>query len=123
MLQVSIDDRVFHDNIKKLERLAPVAAHKSLLDIGYELLRLSQEQVPHDKGTLQDSGNVEEVLGDVLVGYHTPYAARLHEHPEYNFQKGRKGKYLTDPLEKNEEVFKTRISEDLDLAIKGVLHG
>jgi hypothetical protein len=37
----------------------------------------------------------------VTVGYHTPYAARLHEHPEYKFQKGRKAKYLQDPLMHN----------------------
>jgi len=43
----------------------------------------------------------------VEVGYHTPYATRLHENPQYNFQRGRKGKYLEDPIKKN----LTRIGE------------
>jgi len=35
------------------------------------------------------------------VSYDTPYAARLHEHPEYNFQNGRQGKYLEEPAMQN----------------------
>lgn len=70
------------------------------------LLALSAEQVPLDEGTLQGSGSVstplasrDEIVSQVV--YDTPYAARLHEHPEYNFQGGRKGKYLEDPALEN----------------------
>lgn len=74
---------------------------------GERLLALSAEQVPHDLGTLQGSGAVSTPLGsrdgdpEAHVTYDTPYAARLHEHPEYNFQGGRKGKYLEDPAVEN----------------------
>lgn len=84
---------------------------KSLLEtnpleelVGNEILRLSQMEVPHDEGTLQNSGVVEVIDGVTTIGYHEAYAARLHEHPEYRFQKGRKGKYLEDPILRNTEA-------------------
>lgn len=86
--------------VKAVDRGVP----KGLMDVAVEVLRLSQFEVPHDEGTLQNSGTAEEVAGSVVVGYHTKYAARLHEHPEYRFQKGRKGKYLEDPIRRNEDV-------------------
>lgn len=68
---------------------------------GERLLALSAERVPLDQGTLMGSGSVSTPLGadDIVaqVSYDTPYAARLHEHPEYNFQGGRQGKYLEEP--------------------------
>lgn len=86
---------------------------KSLFDTGYEIMRLSQKEVPHDEGTLQNSGTVEAVQDDVVLGYHTKYAARLHEHPEFRFQKGRKGKYLEDPIRNNETVLGLTFGKNL----------
>lgn len=57
-------------NMRTLNQFAQKAPKKALLDVGNELLRLSQKEVPHDEGTLQNSGTVEEDGGDVLVGYH-----------------------------------------------------
>lgn len=68
------------------------------------LLALSAEQVPLDIGTLQGSGAVVPATDPergAQVVYDTPYAARLHEHPEYDFQGGRKGKYVEDPAVEN----------------------
>lgn len=40
-----------------------------------------------------------------VVSYDTPYAVRLHEHPEYNFQGGREGKWLEKTVnEKSKDV-------------------
>lgn len=103
MYSLSIDFSAFGAGIRALLDKVEKQRRFSALDIGYEIMRLSQGQVPHDKGTLQNSGNVEPVGEDVVIGYHTPYAARLHEHPEYHFQKGRKGKYLEDPIKDNME--------------------
>ncbi|GAA3730105.1 hypothetical protein GCM10022239_03390 [Leifsonia bigeumensis] len=64
------------------------------------LLALSSAEVPFEFGTLDESGAVlpaENAEDGAAVTYDTPYAARLHEHPEYDFQNGRKGKYLEDP--------------------------
>lgn len=103
MITVSIDASQLKINAKNLEKAMMNGVPKALLDAGHELMRLSQIEVPHDEGTLQNSGVVETDGNDVIVGYHTPYAARLHEHPEYRFRQGRKGKYLEDPVRNNQE--------------------
>lgn len=65
--------------------------------VGDELLERSQREVPFDTGELSRSGfSVQQGKG-VVVGYDKPYASKLHYHPEYNYQNGRKGYYLTDP--------------------------
>lgn len=82
------------------------------------LLALSAEQVPLDEGTLQGSGAVstplasrDEIVSQVV--YDTPYAARHHEHPEYNFQGGRKGKYVEDPALDNKSELGAIIAKEV----------
>lgn len=82
------------------------AISKGIKDVASEVLRLSQFEVPHDTGMLQNSGHTQDYSDYSLVGYNKVYAARLHEHPEYRFQKGRKGKYLEDPIKNNLSVFR-----------------
>ena len=74
------------------------------------LLALSSAEVPFDTGDLSNSGGVVNQLADrseisAQVVYDRPQAARLHEHPEYNFSTdsnpGAKGKYLEDPMMQN----------------------
>ncbi len=92
------DDRDFQTKAKALmERIVSLKS-KASLETGSEVIRLSHREVPHDKGELQNSGQVLPDGEDAVVGYNKVYAARLHEHPEYRFQKGRKGKYLIDPI-------------------------
>lgn len=102
MIGVEINSKGVLAGIDHLIAGLPDATAHANLDAAYEVMRLSQFEVPHAEGTLQNSGTVERLPnGDVVVGYHTKYAARLHEHPEYRFQKGRKGKYLEDPIVQN----------------------
>lgn len=102
MILVSVNTKMVTANLPNLDRAFKRGVRKGLLDAAMEGMRLTQQQVPHDEGTLQNSGTVELMSGgDVVLGYHTPYAARLHEHPEYRFQKGRKGKYISGPLQQN----------------------
>lgn len=101
-----IDASDFLRNLKRLRDQVLQIQNKTVRDIAYEVLRLSSFQVPHDKGMLQNSGTVENDGDGAIVGYNKVYAARLHEHPEYHFQKGRKGKYLEDPIKDNLDVFK-----------------
>lgn len=102
MIVMGFDGSMVTANLPNLDRSLKGGIRKGLLDAGLEAMRLSQVEVPHDEGTLQNSGTVEVMPnGDVVMGYHTPYAARLHEHPEYHFQKGRKGKYISDPINRN----------------------
>jgi hypothetical protein len=101
MLKVTIDTKDLDKVLDRLLESVDRISDKALMEMGDGLLSASSKEVPHDEGTLQASGVVEPVRDGVEVGYHTPYAARLHEHPEYRFQKGRKGKYLEDPLKHN----------------------
>lgn len=51
-------------------------------------LALSVERSPWDQGTLAGAHTVERAKtpeGGAAIVVDTPYAARLHEHPEYNF--------------------------------------
>ena len=102
-LEIKFDTSGFDKVIERIKKNLDRFNMKALTEMGDELLRLSVAEVPHDTGALQASGNVDNTSEPevVIVGFHTPYAARLHEHPEYKFQKGRKGKYLEDPLKHN----------------------
>lgn len=96
---------------------------------------MEQPTVPLDEGTLRGSGSVfvegvntytsqEYALGgapdpatmhskehgediiECVVGFNTPYAAHLHEHPEYNFQEeSAGGKYLEAPWLANGKLY------------------
>ena len=122
MITATVDAKQVVLNLKNIEKAFNDGVPKANLDVAYELLRLSQMEVPHDVGTLQNSGVVETVGEDVVVGYHEPYAARLHEHPEYDFQKGRKGKYLEDPILRNTKAlgiaFVKVVTEELERGVQ-----
>jgi hypothetical protein len=106
MAGIDWNTKALGEGFDKLIAQMQGAEEKALTDIGYELLRLSGKEVPHDKGLLQNSGRVERIDKEqVDVGYNKVYAARLHEHPEYHFQNGRKGKFLEDPLKTNLSIF------------------
>jgi hypothetical protein len=113
-----IDASDFLNNLKRLGQEVLKIQSKSVRDIAYEVLRLSSFEVPHDKGLLQNSGTVENDGGEAIVGYNKVYAARLHEHPEYHFQKGRKGKYLEDPVKNNLDVFKKYTQNAVEEGLK-----
>lgn len=102
---ITINDKEVQDNLSKLLKKAQSGVINVLSGIAGEILRLSSFEVPHDTGLLQSSGGFEPQGEEVVVGYNKTYAARLHEHPEYHFQKGRKGKYLEDPIKKNIKAF------------------
>ncbi len=120
MIIATVQDEKVQLKLGNIRGFSSTAAKAALLEVGLELLRLSQEQVPHDTGELQNSGEVEAIGNDIIVGYHKPYAARLHEHPEYRFQKGRKGKYLEDPLIQNLSTFNKHVGESIEHAIRGI---
>ena len=73
----------------------------TMFDLGSKVLELSMAEVPLDEGTLLRSASVQEVGSKTYAGYNMEYAARLHYHPEYRFQNGRKAFYLTDPIKNN----------------------
>lgn len=86
-------------------------AQAALRDFGERLLDKANEHVPFDIGTLKDSGKVTVLQArtatgqftsgaEVAVSYDTPYAVRLHEHPEYNFQPPGEGKWLAKAMQR-----------------------
>lgn len=54
--------------------------------------------------------------GDLAVSifYNTPYAARLHEHPGYEFQGGREGKWLETTISEDSSDILKWLEEELE---------
>lgn len=117
-MAISFDTSDFDKGIRRLEDTILGIQRKAAADVATEVLRLSMFEVPHDLGLLQASGVVEPDGQDSIVGYNKVYAARLHENPQFHFQKGRKGKYLEDPIKRNLLVFKRFIEEALNSGLR-----
>lgn len=116
---VNIDLSGMLKGLGNAESRALEAVFSGVKDVSEELGRLSLAQVPHDIGTLSQSLEIvyDRAKLESTVSYNTPYAARLHEHPEYRFQKGRKGKFLEDPANENASVFKDHIIQKVKRAL------
>lgn len=103
-VKITVNSSQVQASLSAFLRRGLSAAFKAEEAVGDEIIRLATAEVPLDEGTLMNSGAVDEFAGHHAAGYHTPYAARLHEHPEYRFRRGRKGKYLSDPIANNKGV-------------------
>lgn len=64
------------------------------------LASVSKDQVPLDQGPLKNSCyvDVNDDGSEGTVSYDTPYAVVQHENTSFNHQRGRKAKYLEDPV-------------------------
>lgn len=92
-LDVKIDKQLVKAVTKKGSRKAVFMA----LD---HLAAVSKQEVPLDQGPLMNSCYVD-VNADGTEGtisYDTPYAVVQHEATWYQHQRGRKAKYLEDPV-------------------------
>lgn len=78
------------------QRAAKAGQQDGLTEAAGMLLDASNQIVPLDRGDLLGSGQVDFDLdaGTASVYYDTVYAAKLHQNPKYNFQNGRRGKFL-----------------------------
>ena len=95
-----------------LDRNTLAAIEKALVQAAEAIGAISDQQVPHDEGMLQASREVLVNPSDrteVSISYgggigtsvpRVPYAVKWHE-TQANFQKGRKWKYLRDPVYNN----------------------
>lgn len=95
------------------------AALKGLKDAGEFLLDESNKTVPFDEGVLQRSGKtqMDDEKLTVYISYDTPYAMRLHEHPNFRFKNGRRGKWLVKTLDEQSE----RINQFLKDKVRSLL--
>jgi hypothetical protein len=113
-MKITVNDSSFKSKSTLFMDRVQKAVAKAIDQVANEILRLSSFEVPHDTGMLQSSGHVEiQTDKSAIVGYNKVYAARLHEHPEYRFQKGRKGKYLEDPIKHNYKHFLSFIQDGI----------
>lgn len=109
MANITFDTSAWDKNVAKLLKEVRAGSVAAVRICAIELLRLSQIEVPFKLGMLKSSGLYEPDPEDsegYVVAYNKVYAARLHEHSEYHFGNGRKGKYLEDPIKMNYAVFK-----------------
>jgi len=95
----------------------------ALKKVAESLLYEANKDVPHMEGTLERSGDfsVEETPKGVAgtVFYDTLYATRLHENPQYNFNKGRKGKWLEDALNKMKPRYNRYLAKEYSIVFGG----
>lgn len=99
--------KVLNEVSKKTERAVRAAANYVLDE--------SRKQVPIDTGALSRSGAVSSEGNIAVVSYDTPYAIRWHEQ-QANFQRGRKNKYLEDPI--NDGTVRAKIMNYLQKEMK-----
>lgn len=92
-----------------------------LADAAEYILEEANRIVPHDEGTLMRSGETSVDASQLAgsVAYDAPYAARLHEHPEYNFQHGRQGKWLETTLKNHGDEAIDKIVKPIQAAHRG----
>lgn len=102
----------------KLKKISESVKKNSSLEMAQTLLILSSHEVPHDKGLLSSSGQIFKDVQGHSVAYNKEYASFQHEgirrdgtHKIVNYQKGRKKKYLEDPLKLNLPIWQKILFE------------
>lgn len=106
-----------------VERCVKRGGRKGLFDALDHLMSVSKDQVPLDKGPLKNSAAVD-VSGDGTSGtvsYDTPYAVEQHENVNIRHQRGRKAKYLEDPL--NDPAVQQEMVQLLGGGMRGEMGG
>lgn len=87
-----------HWNTKEVMAVVQACGEKGIRAGLNFLLDESRKQVPLDTGALMRSGAVDSHRFEGSISYDTPYAVRQHECMTYHHQRGRKAKYLSDPV-------------------------
>lgn len=79
------------------------------------VLGVANRTCPYQEGTLVGSGatDVDRSSGEASVFYDTPYAVRLHENPQYRFNFGRRGKWLSLALGETDGAVNNILADSL----------
>lgn len=107
----SFDDSGFQKILDSFGRGLEQMAIRGMVEMADSLLVLSRLEVPHDIGELSKSGSVfNNGIDDIGVAYNKEYATYQHEGGDgkrviKHYQKGRKKKYLEDPMKNNLSKF------------------
>jgi len=85
----------------KVAKEVDKAGVQGLIDALEYLKDQSDQTTPYREGGLVQSGHVDVDTKQKIgaVSYDTPYAVRLHEHPEYNFRGNGRGKWLEKTIQ------------------------
>ena len=87
---------------KASHRVAKEAdAGRGTMEAAKKLLADANKRVPYEYGDLERSSGIRNYRKVVYIFYDQPYAVRLHEHPEYHFKRGRRGKWLERTIQDN----------------------
>ena len=129
---VSFDTSDLMRGLDELDRQVDEWFADGLEQMGDTLLLLSSYEVPHDTGQMQSTGHKypkhTEVVAtrELNVAYDTEYAAYQHEgirkdgtHIIKQYQKGRKAKYLEDPLKMNLNMWQKILRDNLAQNMRG----
>jgi len=100
-----------------VQKLVEEAAADGAKVAALRLLDDAQQRVPLDDGTLRDSAAVTTDGDTAVVSYDTPYAVRLHESPQYDFQGQGEGKWLENAVARREP----RVAEDMAGPLRKVM--
>ncbi len=130
--------------IRLLKTANPAAIKRGMGKAGLVLMNDCLRQVPtvpKDEGTLRGSGSVfvdnkliktsadmgnggtpatamsdavKQGVSVATVGFNTPYAARLHEHPEFEFKEpSAGGKFEEEPMNRNRMKYMQIVATEL----------
>jgi hypothetical protein len=123
MAKVTWDTKQVMANFNKLKASIDKKAEQACF-VGAASIMLESEKIcPFDTGNLKDSGNIEKLGTEIGykfgygMRYPVVYARRLHEHPEYKFKNGRKGKYLESPIKENTGDWHSKVRNKLKEAL------
>lgn len=121
---ITWDPSDFQAKAQKLIEQMTQRRNTGVYAVAKEIMRLSQREVPLDKGELAKSGTIlpDAPAEEIIVGYNKPYAAFQHEgvrkdgtHIVTHWQNGRKKKFLEDPIKNNISMLRGYLTA----AIKG----
>ena len=86
-INIEFDARLDLDDLNEVlarRGLTPGGRVQKVVDNA--VLRYCDPKVPMDTGMLKDSGPMASAVGDGLLVYATPYAAKMFTNPHFNFQ-------------------------------------
>jgi hypothetical protein len=109
--RVDWNDAMVSERVSSGARDAHERASASILD------RLAQT-APLDTGHLIGTAKAESDSEGAAISYDTHYAALVHEHPEWNFQNGREGKWLEREMNSSGDAVFGEYARALDAALR-----
>lgn len=106
--------------LAQLAKIAPQTAKREIADIALDLAGKSSEAAPIEFGDLRGDLANPRKEGDLewKVGSDLPYAARQHEHTEYNHPQGGGAKFLEKPFNANVNEYINAIGEAIMKELK-----